>query len=46
MYVYRAKAVLDSRRRLPDFVVNPLEPFDVQSRMSRVYDDWVRDTTQ
>lgn len=37
----RAKAIFQSQSRLPEFVLNPLEPFDVQTRISRVYDDWV-----
>lgn len=27
--------------RLPDFCVNPLEPIDRLTKLSRVYDDWV-----
>jgi hypothetical protein len=36
------KALVQSHKRLREFRLNPLEPFDIQARVSRIFDDWVR----
>jgi hypothetical protein len=30
--------------RVADFQGNPIEPIDLQTKVSRVYDEWVRQT--
>jgi hypothetical protein len=37
----RLLAVGQRFKRLPDFASNPLEPVDPQTRMARIYDEWV-----
>jgi hypothetical protein len=42
LYPHRVLSVIGLCQRLPDFKLNPLEPIDPLTRMTRLYDEWVR----